>query len=119
MSKVWREIADPEKHRDFMSNSVEGGIPVTKSRDNLIEAWVYFTEVNGFVFQFANLDQVKDCKKYFEQKLHPSTKGNYHIVHEHYWQPWYCKLPKGITKTKNRIKVLRALENILKAWDKP
>lgn len=32
MSKVWREIADPAKHRDFMSNVIEGGVPVTKTR---------------------------------------------------------------------------------------
>jgi hypothetical protein len=116
VSKTWREIADPEKHRDFMSTRVEGGIPIAKSRDNLIEKWVYFAEVKGFVFQFSGLEQVRECKVYFEQKLHPSTKNMDHPPHEHYWQPWYAKLPKGMTKDKTRKKVIKAMDKILKQW---
>ncbi len=116
MSKVWREIVDPAKHRDFMSNTVEGGRSVAKSRDNLIEKWVYFAEVNGFVFQFAGIDQALECKKYFEQKVHPSTVEKDHNTHEHYWHPWYSKLPKGMTKNKNRLKVIKAIDKILGQW---
>lgn len=116
MSKIWREIADPAKHRDFMSNTVEGGVPIAKARNNLIEKWVYFVEVNGFIFQFANISQVEVCKNYFEQKIHPSTKGDNHIPHEHYWHPWYSKLPKGTMKTKTRLKVIKALDKCLSQW---
>ena len=101
-----------------MSNTFTGGSPVPASKDNLIEKWVYLAEVNGFVFQFANLEQVVECKQYFEQKTHPSTIG-YHPPYEHYWQHWYCKLPKGITKNKNRIKVLKAMDKILTEWGNP
>jgi len=116
MSKVWREIADPAKHRDFMSSLMEGGIPIEKSRDNLIKKWVYLAEVSDFKFQFANIGQVLECKHYFEQKIHPSTKGENHIPYEHYWQVWYCKLPKGMTKNKNRVKVIEAMDEILGRW---
>lgn len=116
MSKIWREIADPEKHRDFMSTTVEGGIPIKKSRDNLIEKWVYFAKVNDFVFQFADLDQVREARAYFSRKIHPSTMNKNYIPHEHYWHPWYAKLPKGLTKEKNRIKVLKSLDEILSKW---
>lgn len=116
MSKVWREIADPMKHSDFISNSHIGGMPVTQPRDNLLEKWVYLVDVCNFTFQFASIEQVKECKAYFEQKVHPSTIG-YHPPFEHYWQPWYCKLPKGINKDVKRQKVLKALHKILKKWD--
>ncbi len=115
MSKVWRERKNATKHKDFMNSYVLGGIPVEK-RDNLIIDWVYFAEVEGFIFQFISLEQVKECKTYFEQKTHSSTKA-FHPPYEHYWQPWYCRLPKGITKKNKKRKVLKALNEILLNWD--
>ncbi len=116
MSKIWREEKDSQKHKDFMTHYDIGGTPITRGKDNLIADWVYFAEVEGFVFQFTNLEQVKECKRYFEQKIHFSTKG-YHPPYEHYWQPWYCRLPKGIVKRNKRKKVLRVLNKILEKWD--
>jgi len=115
MSRVWREIADPKKHSDFMSTTNEGGLPIDASRDNLIEKWVYLADVCKFTFQFASLTQVEECKSYFEQKTHPSSIGE-HPPSEHYWQPWYCKLPKGINKGVKRTKVIKALNQILDKW---
>ncbi|WP_045420907.1 hypothetical protein [Vibrio campbellii] len=115
MSRVWREIADPKKHSDFMSSRDEGGLPIEESRDNLVQKWVYLAEVCNFTFQFANIEQVKEAKAYFEEKVHPSSRG-FHPPYEHYWHPWYCKLPKGITKEVKRQKVLKALDTILKQW---
>ncbi|MCW8879960.1 MAG: hypothetical protein OQK04_18130 [Kangiellaceae bacterium] len=116
MSKVWREEADPKKHADFMSNCMEGGMPISKSRDNLIPKWVYLADVCNFTFQFASLKQVKECIEYFEKKVHPGTIGE-HPPYEHYWQQWYCKLPKGINRGNKREKVLKALNQILDKWD--
>ncbi len=115
MSRVWREIADPKKHSDFMSTYNEGGVPIAASTDNLIEKWVYLAEVCNFTFQFASLEQVKECKEYFKKKVHPSTRDK-HPPHEHYWHPWYCKLPKGINKGVKRQKVIKALNLILDKW---
>jgi len=117
MSKVWREIADPNKHSDFMSTTNEVGVPISKSRDNLIEKWVYFADVCNFTFQFASIEQVKECLAYFSKKTHPSTIGE-HPPYEHYWHPWYCKLPKGINKGTRREKVVKCLNQILVKWDK-
>ena len=99
-----------------MSSETEGGYAIPKSRDNLIIKWVYFAEVSGFTFQFANMNQVLECKSYFEQKTHPSTIQENHNGLEHYWHPWYCKLPKGMVKNKNRLKVLKAMDKIIKEW---
>ena len=74
MSKVWREIANPKKHLDFMSTRIEGGIPVEAAKDNQIEKWVYFANVCDFTFQFADIEQVKDCRQYFSQKVNASTR---------------------------------------------
>jgi hypothetical protein len=68
MSKVWREIADPNIHSDFMSTFNEGGVPIEKSRDNLIQKWIYLANVCNFTFQFSSIQQVKECVVYFEKK---------------------------------------------------
>lgn len=98
-----------------MSSWNEGGIAIEKSRDNLIQKWVYIAEVKNFTFQFANIAQVQECLSYFEKKVHPSTKGC-HPPYEHYWHPWYCKLSKGIKSGVNRQKVTKALNQILAKW---
>lgn len=116
MSNVWREEADPEKHSDFMSTYRPGGITVEKSKDNLIKKWVYFAKISDFTFQFASLDQVKECKDFFENKVHPSTADSYNKL-ERFWHSWYCKLPKGMLKDSKRQKVLKALEMILDTWE--
>lgn len=115
MSNVWREIADPKKHHDYMSTRNEGGVPVEASRDNLIEKWVYFANVCNFTFQFVGIEQVQECKEYFTQSIHPSTREEGHDL-EHYWHPWYSKLPKGITKEPKRQRVIKALDQILDQW---
>ncbi len=117
MSKIWREKADPTKHSDFMSTYMEGGVPIQKSKDNLIEKWVYFASVCNFTFQFASIKQVKECKAYFESKVHPSTCNNNLPPYEHHWHPWYCKLPKGINKEVKRQKILKVLDQLLKKWE--
>ncbi len=116
MSRVWREHADPKKHSDFMSNYTEGGLPIEKSRDNLIDKWVYFVDVCNFTFQFESLEQVKEAKSYFEEKIHKSNRSLYHPPHEHHWHPWFCKLPKGITKESKKAKVIKALNQALEKW---
>jgi len=93
-----------------MSTCIEGGVP--------IEKWVYLAEIDGFVFQFANLDQVRECRAFFAQKIHPSTMEKDHNPHEHFWHPWLARLPKGMTKEKNRVKVLKAMDEILAKWKK-
>ena len=110
--RIWKEKADPKRHADFMSTSHVGGFPLEAQRDNLLESWVYFVTVEGFTFQFVKIEQIKEAKAYFSQKTHKSTiTPGIHL--EHYWQNWYERLPKGLTKNSKRQKILKALEQAL------
>nr|WP_086939966.1 hypothetical protein [Thaumasiovibrio occultus] len=115
MSNIWRESADPAKHRDFMSTRNEGGVPIEGPRDNLIEQWVYFAQVADFTFEFVTLEQVAECRRYFMQPVHHSTREQGHS-NEHCWHAWYCKLPDGLNKGRTRVKVIKALNAILTKW---
>ena len=112
MSRHWIEKLDPERHADFMSTTHVGGLPVDSPRSNLEDRLVYFVAVAGFTFQFVNIDQLRDCLKWFRDKIHPSSRTP-DVELEHYWQRWYERLPKGITKEPNRQKVVAALERAL------
>ncbi|PXF31010.1 hypothetical protein WH50_12285 [Pokkaliibacter plantistimulans] len=115
MSQVWREVADPRKHRDYMSTRNEGGISIEVPKDNLLKQWVYFAHVCNFTFQFSSIEQVKMCREYFLKKTHPSTREIGHDL-EHYWHFWFSKLPKGIKRKKQREMIVRALDVILANW---
>lgn len=113
MSRHWKEKLDPSKHRDFMRGYQDaGGLPLGAPRDNLLESWVYFVEAAGYTFQFVSVDQISEALRYFEDKTHPSTK-EYNSGFEHYWQPWYCRLPPGIKSEAKRSKVVKALNAAL------
>ena len=115
MAKVWREIAAPKKHRDFMNTFESSGIPVNQSRSNLIEKWVYFVSFGRFNLQFSSIEQVDECREFFSKKIHKSTRGH-HPPGEHYWQAWYCRLPKGLKKSANRLKFIKLLNQIISKW---
>jgi hypothetical protein len=110
MARHWIEPLDPERHRDFMSSSWVGGIPADADRSGSTD--VYFVAVAGFTFQFASLDQLRECLDWFRIKIHPSSRESGHEL-EHYWQRWHERLPRGITKESKRPKVVKALENAL------
>lgn len=113
MPRHWREKLDPSKHRDFMLGHQDaGGLPVETPRDNLLSEWIYFVNVAGFTFQFASTDQIHEALRYFGQKTHPTT-SEYNNGLEHYWQPWYCRLPPGIKSERKRTKVVKALKAAL------
>jgi len=113
MARHWKEKLDPGKHRDFMRGHQDaGGMPIAAPRDNLLDVWVYFVEVAGFTFEFTSVDQICEALRYFEERVHPSTKG-YNDGLEHYWQPWYCRLPPGIRAETKRRRVVKALKSAL------
>ncbi len=113
MARHWKEKLDPNKHRDLMRGHQDaGGLPVDAPRDNLLQEWAYFVDVAGFTFQFVSTDQICEALRYFEVKIHPSTK-EYNNGLEHYWQPWFCRLPPGIKSEAKRVKVVKALKAAL------
>lgn len=116
MSKHWKEPIDPSRHRDFMFGSGDGGYPRSAPPDPLIPDWAYFVRVNSFTFEFASLDQIRQCLSYCRQKTHPSTRKP-GITLEHYWQRWFERLPKGLLRGTKRERVVAALERAPKDFE--
>jgi len=117
MARHWKEKLDPSKHRDFMRGYQDaGGLPAEFPHDNLIHAWAYFVEVAGFTFQFVSPVQIREALEHFERKIHPSTREQ-NNGSEHYWQPWYSRLPPGLNASSKRTKVVRALGSALSEYE--
>lgn len=115
---LWREPADPKQHIDFIRSRDSGGFPVEKSRDNLIQHYVYFLRLDSqFCFVFNGMAQVHECRRYFSRKIHPHTRNvRYRIeTPEHSRGPWYCRLPKGITETKRQY-ILKQLHVLIERY---
>lgn len=91
-----------------MSTSAVEGLPL-ESSPYKATPWVYFVRECSFTFQFVTLDQLKECLEWFEKKIHPSSR-EYNNGLEHYWQRWYERLPKGLTRESKRIKIAKALK---------
>jgi hypothetical protein len=76
------------------------------------DGWVYFVRECSFTFQFATVDQIRECRDYFASRLHRARRlpG---ITLEHYWQRWFERLPPGLIAEPKRDRVLKALERAL------
>ena len=107
MSKHWKETADPEKHVDYMSTAHAGGVAL-KSSPEKDTPYVYFVRVDGFTFRFVTLAQLEMAVAYFSDNPPTSRADNNGL--EHFWQRWYERLPKGMTRKSKRLKVLKALK---------
>ena len=59
---------------------------------------------------FVDEKQVREACHFFGEKMRPSGKGG-NPPFEHYWHPWFARLPKNVLKRTNREKILRALRN--------
>lgn len=117
MAQIWKERLDADKHSDYMTGyQSEGGFPVEKPRDNLLESWVYFMKIPDCELQFIGRDQVVVAKEYFEQKIHPARR-EWNNGLEHYWQRWFERLPPGVHRDSNRKRILRVLDRLLDAID--
>jgi hypothetical protein len=110
MAKIWREHLDPGRHRDFVAGHQDaGGMPIDPRAS---DGWVYFVRECSFTFQFATVDQIRECRDYFASRLHRARRlpG---ITLEHYWQRWFERLPPGLIAEPKRDRVLKALERAL------
>lgn len=112
MAKHWSEPLDPQRHRDFSSWTVGGSDVQTDSHSRLRGERAYFVRAEGFTFQFVSLDQVRECLAWFREPIHPSSARSIEAG-EHYWMPWYERLPKGLTRNPTREKIVSALEAAL------
>ena len=109
MSRHWKETLDVNKHIDYMADHSIGGRSPVAPRDSLLTPDVYFVDVCSFTFQFQSIEQLRHCLSYFQIKIHPSGREA-HVNYEHYWQPWYQRLPQYLFEEPKRKKVVVALE---------
>lgn len=89
-----------------MSTWNEGGVP---PRDPSPE-YVFELRIAGTVLIFMDEKQVREACSFFGARIRPSARGG-NPPHEHYWHPWFARLPKKVLKRTNREKILRALRN--------
>jgi len=116
MAKSYKKrLTRTGEFRDYMSSYDETGIVIRAPKDRLIEKWVYFLEIFNFRFTFASIDQIKEAKAYFERKTHPSNRD--FRPNEHFWNPWYCRLPKGFMKATRKKQITKELTKMLQKWD--
>jgi|688.fasta_scaffold1788162_1 hypothetical protein len=110
MAQLWKERLNPAKHLDFMACT--GGGPTKSPRDNLIESWVYFVQTPDCTLQFVSPELVEEARTYFSQKIHPARR-QFNNGLEHCWQRWFERLPPGVHREPNRLRILDALQRLI------
>ncbi|MFC4310868.1 hypothetical protein ACFPN2_17365 [Steroidobacter flavus] len=109
---IWKERFDPSRHEDRMDSSKHLDY-AADPHESLRTHWVYFAEVAGFTFEFMSLDQARECLRYFEQRLHPSTRADIGSAYHWEMQQWYERIPGYLKSDRNRPEVVRALKTML------
>lgn len=112
MAKHWSEPLDAKRHLDLSATAVGGRRVHADARSRLRGERAYFVRAAGFTFQFASLDHVRDCLARFKEPIHPPS-GRAIEAGEHYWQEWYERLPRGLTRNPKRQRIVAALEAAL------
>lgn len=111
MPKFWIEPVDPERHVDhFHAGSAH---PRTRGAGQL----AYFVRVAGFTFEFATLDQIRECLAWFSFKIHPSSRVRVFEPEKGEWQLWHSRLPARVKKGSKRERVVKGLQAALVAFD--
>jgi len=87
MAKHWSEPLDPKRHLDFSSSTVGGRVVHTDPHSRLRGERI-------------------------TQPIHSSSTRPIEAG-EHYWQRWYERLPKGLTRDVKRERVVAALDSAL------
>jgi hypothetical protein len=112
VSRIWRERYDRSRHHNKMYGGVDDGYPPNfdfTPRDNLLVQWAYFVNVCGFDFQFLSLRHLDVCLEYFRKKIHPSRRVDLGAADHWEVQNWHHRLPKGLRREPNRVKIVKAL----------
>lgn len=118
MARFWSEAFDPQRHpRDHMRFVGAGNLSgwIDPPRDRLIEKRVYFVAVCGFVFEFASLARVSEVLRFYEQRIHPSSRSE-PTPYERYWQSWQERLPLWLREEPKRLRVVKALNQAVRVF---
>ena len=81
--------------------------------NELTPSYHYYVEVCQFTFNFQTIEQIKETRDWFSQKIHKSTRlpDTLWLRAEHdVAQRWYERLPARIKKASKRARVVAALE---------
>ena len=73
----------------------------------------YFIWVCGFTFEFWSTDQIAVALKFFERKVHPSSRASTIWGGHDVMQRWYERIPIDLQKNGKRERVAAALEKAL------
>ena len=112
MARIWKESYDWTKHRDQM-HPVEGINKRHYKAPTLFSEEIYFVRVCSFTFEFHSLLQLKECLRFYSQKIHPSSRVN--VAGMDHWESlrWYERLPLYLQEEPKRLKVIAALEKAI------
>jgi len=77
----------------------------------------YLVEFDGFVFQFASLNELQECVRVLGKKVLPSTirlsAGRASGPNSH----WLSRLPSSVKSWSYRKRAVRYMESALRLWD--
>ncbi len=113
VARFWKERYASNRHSNKMKGECDGvrqcdcGLT---PRDNLLVQWVYFVNVCQFDFQFLSLRQLEVCLEYFRKKIPGSSRVDIGAADHWEVQRWYERLPTGLRREPNRLKIVNALE---------
>ena len=112
MAKIWKEELETARH----SNKMDAPVSYSPKIGGLSPC-VYFVRVCSFTFEFHSIEQIRFCLKYFEKKIHPSTRID--IVGADSWevQRWYERLPIYLFEEPKRQRVVKALMSAIKVFE--
>lgn len=91
---------------------------------SLIPRHTIVVRVASFAFRFRSIEQLKECIRFFEQKIHPSSRIAAKALEQDLgedWQKlrgweverWFERLPMYLLEEPKRQKVLKALNKAL------
>jgi hypothetical protein len=118
VARIWTEPYRADRH----AAPIEywGFVDAHLRTPTLVPKAVLMVNVVSFTFQFVSGEQLRDCLRYFELKIHPTSRrpipGN--IDH---WeaQRWFERLPMYLLEDAKRKKVVTALRRALKFAEAP
>jgi hypothetical protein len=111
VARYWKEPLDPARHVDHF----HPGSAVPRSADRRATGFSYFVQV-GFTFEFASIDQLRDCLAFFERRVHPSSRAHVFAPEKGHWEAWHERLPAHVLKGSRRERVLAAFRAALASF---
>jgi hypothetical protein len=110
VAKWWREPLDVTRHRDHFC---PGGWTASEPADPLLSRSAYFVRVCGFTFEFVSIDQLSACLRFYEQRIHPSSRQPTFVPEKGHWELWTERLPMYLREEPKRVRVVKALSAAL------